>query len=315
MAYKERQPKRGSFGKTFFPIFLICLILFTGGLFLLDKFGILSLFGGNLMKDIVPIAGGNSEFSRKYADAKRVNVLLLGTNQGLSDTIMLGSFDTESKRVDVISVPRDTYYEREGFMDDPGFLKINSVLETEGETAIAQAVSDVLGGVPIHFYEIISDDGVARIVDAMGGVEIDVPMDMYYVDEAQGLVIDIAAGNQVLDGAHSVQYLRFRSGYATGDLGRVDAQQAFLKEAFKQSIGFGFPKVAKTAITELETNMSMAMAIRLAGKAVGMDSSDIETYVMPGSSGTMYGASYFFVDEEAAPALMDQIYSITPQKE
>jgi LCP family protein required for cell wall assembly len=309
LAYRKRRKKKSSFGRTFFPVFLICLILFTCGLFALDKLGIFSLFDGDILDDIYPIAGGDSEFAQLYKDSKRVNVLLLGTNQGLSDTIMLGSFDTELKRVDVVSIPRDTYYERDGY-SDPGFYKINSVLETDGETAVAEAVSDILGGVPIHFYEIISDDGVAKIVDAMGGVEIDVPVDMHYADPEQDLYIDINAGLQTLDGAHAVQYLRFRSGYATGDLGRVDAQQAFLKEAFKQSIGFGFPKVAKTAISELETNMTSNMAVRIAGKAVGMEFEDIETYMTPGEPDMIYDTSYYVVDKEAAAAMMDKIYNM-----
>jgi LCP family protein required for cell wall assembly len=265
------------------------------------------------MDDIEPIAGGDSEFAQMYKDSKRVNVLLLGTNQGLSDTIMLGSFDTELKRVDVVSVPRDTYYERDGY-SDPGFLKINSILETDGETAIAEAVSNILGGVPIHFYEIISDDGVANIVDAMGGVDIDVPVDMHYADPGQDLYIDINAGPQKLDGAHAVQYLRFRSGYATGDLGRVDAQQSFLKEAFKQSIGVGFPKVAKTAISELDTNMKTNIAIRIASKAVGMESKDIETYMTPGESYMNYNTSYYNVDKAGAADMMHRIYSMKLEK-
>jgi len=313
MAYKERRKKRKSFGRTYFPVFLVCLVFFTAGIFLLDKYGLLGLFGGDIMKDIKPIAGGESEFAQLYKDSKRVNVLLLGTNQGLSDTMMLGSFDTETKRVDVISIPRDTYYERAGYEDDPGFLKIDSVLETEGEEAVANAVSDVLGGVPIHFYGIISDEGVAHIVDAMGGVEIDVPMDMYYEDAGQGLVIDIPAGKQTLDGEHAVLYLRYRSGYATGDLGRVDAQQDFLKEAFKQSIGFGFPKVARTAVAELDTNLTMKLAIEIGTKAIGMESEDIATYVLPGEPQTINGTSYYIVDGDAVIELMNSIYSNKPE--
>ncbi|MDR1953003.1 MAG: LCP family protein [Clostridiales Family XIII bacterium] len=310
----RQRGKKKSFGKIFLSVFLILLIVFTLGLFVIDKYGFFGLFGGDIMEDISPIAGGDSEFAKKYKDSKRVNVLLLGHNQELTDTIMLGSFDTELQRVDVISVPRDTYYERP---DYPGaaYQKINSVYKTEGVEKAAEAVSNVLSGVPIHFYEIISDDGVAHIVDAMGGVEIDVPMDMKYTDLDQDLYIDLKKGNQVLTGDQAVQFLRFRKGYPTGDIGRVEAQQNFIKEAFKQSIGFGFPKVAKAVMEEVDSNMKLKMAVRIAGKAVGMDTEDIATYMTPGESSTFNGASYFLVDEGKTAEMMNTIYSMVPPEE
>jgi LCP family protein required for cell wall assembly len=311
MADNRRKKKQKSFGGIFLPAFLIMLVVFTLGLFAIDKYGLFGWLGGDIMADISPIAGKDSDFAKKYKDSKRVNVLLLGHNQQLTDTIMLGSFDTELKRVDVISVPRDTYYERPAYAG-AAYQKINSIYETEGVEAMAGAVSDVLNGVPIHFYELISDDGVANIVDVMGGVTIDVPMDMNYTDESQDLYINLKQGVQTLNGDESVQFLRFRKGYPTGDIGRVEAQQNFIKEAFKQSIGFGFPKVAKTVIQEVDTNMQLKMAVRIAGKAVGMTAEDIDTHMTPGSSSTFNGASYYLVDAEQTAAMMDMIYSMTP---
>ena len=84
------------------------------------------MISGELWDNIKVFAGGDSEFAQTYADVHRVNVLLLGHNNQLTDTIMLASFDTDLKRVDIISVPRDTYFERPKF---PGaaYQKINSV--------------------------------------------------------------------------------------------------------------------------------------------------------------------------------------------
>jgi LCP family protein required for cell wall assembly len=312
---KEITKKKSSFGKVFLPVFLILLILFTVGIFVVDKYGFFGLFGGDIMKDIKPIAGGDSDFAKKYRDSKRVNVLILGQNDQLTDTIMLASFDTEVKRVDVISVPRDTYYERPEYKS-AAFQKINSVYETGGKTteekgtAAAKAVSEVLAGVPVHFYSVLDDNAVRKIVEAMGGIEIDVPMDMKYTDKKQDLYIDIKKGKQVLDGDHAVQYLRFRKGYATGDLGRVDAQQTFMKEAFKQSIGLGFPKVARTVSKEVDSNITTKMAVRIASEAVGMSTEDAKTWTTPGKSKTMNKASYYIVDEAATEKMMNEIYSI-----
>jgi LCP family protein required for cell wall assembly len=297
-------------------------VVFAGGLFLIDKYGFFGLLGGDIMDGLVPIAGGDSDFAKKYPDSKRINVLVLGENQGLTDTIMLASFDTEIKRVDLISVPRDTYYERP---DYPGaaLQKINSVYKSEGSSddpekgavAMAGAVSDVLGGVPIHFYEIYDDDDIKKIVDAMGGVEIDVPMDMKYTDKSQKLYIDLKKGTQTLTGDQAVQFLRFRHGYKMGDIGRVEAQQNFMKQAFKQSIGLGFPKVAKTVMDNVESNLANKMAVRIGSEAVGMSTKDMKARITPGEAKYINGASYYIVDDARTLKMMNKIYKMKPSEE
>ncbi|MDR0851977.1 MAG: LCP family protein [Clostridiales Family XIII bacterium] len=272
-------------------------------------------------EDLDVYVGQNTAFSVRYADVHRINILLLGHNQQLTDTIMLASFDYDLKRMDIVSVPRDTYYERPDFPRSD-LRKINSVYNTEdyvnnkdphGAEHIAQAVSDVLCGVPIHYYMIISDEGVAEIVDSMGGVKFDVPFDMNYKDETQGLYIDLKEGLQTLDGAHAVQYLRFRkgeNGYINGDLGRIEAQQAFVKAALKQSLSKDFGSVIKTAVDVVETNLKVALAAKIAGETVGMNTDNITTHTLPGESGMYLDASCYFADEPATLEMMRQIYSM-----
>jgi anionic cell wall polymer biosynthesis LytR-Cps2A-Psr (LCP) family protein len=112
-----------------------------------------------------------------------------------------------------------------------------------------------------------------------------------------------------------VQYLRFRKGYVTGDIGRVEAQQKFIKAAFKQSIGFGFPKVAKTVTKEVESNLANEMAVKIASHAVGMTTKDIKTHMTPGSSRTENGASYYFVDDAKTVTMMNKIFSMKPKED
>jgi LCP family protein required for cell wall assembly len=319
--YNERDGKqKGVFLRVFLPIFLILLVVFTALIYFVQnddgEGGLSGMFDSgskNIEDDITIFAGKNSSFAQTYKDVHRINVLLLGHNNKLTDTIMLASFDYDLKRVDIVSVPRDTYYERPAYKG-AAYQKINSVYETEDIEGIAKAVSEVLCGVPIHYYMIISDDGVAKIVDSMGGVRFDVPIDMKYDDPEQGLFIDLKAGPQVLDGAHAVQYLRFRKGYPNADLGRIAAQQAFMKEAFKQSLS-DFPKVIKTVISEVDTNLKSSLAARIAGEAVGMNLDNIETYMAPGIADMRNGASYYFVDEAATDEMMNAIYSMKAETE
>jgi LCP family protein required for cell wall assembly len=234
---------------------------------------------------------GEGMFATDYKDSKRVNVLLLGnTDEELTDTIMLASFDTEAKKVDIISVPRDTYYEREGMYG--AFLKINSVFH-EGVYATAQAVHNVLLGIPINYYAVIGYDGIKKIVDSMGGVEIDVPQRMYYVSAHQNLYIDLQPGLQVLDGDHAVQFIRYRKGYREGDLGRVNAQQNFVKAAIKTALGKDLVKVARTVMDNVQSNIAVGAMLYLAKEGIGMDMSKVDSVVLPGEAQMVHGGSFW----------------------
>lgn len=296
---KSRTKKRTSPVKVFLIVFIILVIVFTGGRLLLENFGLMGIESN-------PIAEGSGDFG----GAERINTLLLGTTkEDLTDTMMLVSFDKKDKRVDVISIPRDTYYHRP---DHPGpaWQKINSVWKSEGFEGVTTAVSDVLGGIPVHSYAMIDDPAVAAIVDSMGGIDIYVPMDMDYEDAPNDLYIHLTEGQQTLNGDQAVQYLRFRKGYADGDLGRVNAQQEFMRELFNQSLGIGLPKVIGTVINEVDTSLSATAALGLGTNAIGMNSDDITTWTIPGYQEYMDGLSYFFADPEGTKELMDEIYSL-----
>ena len=253
--------------------------------------------------DPIVVAG-----SGEFADSSRINVLFLGTNDGLSDTMMVLSLDVDNKRLDEISVPRDTYYHRPNY---PGaaYQKVNSVYATEGYKGVCKAVSEILGGVPIHYYAELKPDGVKRIVDAMGGIIMTVPMDMQYTDVGQDLYIDLKAGTQLLNGDQCMQYLRFRSGYANADLGRISAQQEFLRAVLGQSAGLDVAKVAIAARSETTTNMSLPAQAGLMTRAAGMSGGAFYTYMIPGDTGMQDGASYYFHDPAATKDLLRAIYA------
>ena len=250
------------------------------------------------------VIAGSGEFMEG-----RVNILFLGTNQGLTDTIILFSLDYQNKRLDAISIPRDTYYSRPNY---PGatFQKINSVYSTEDYKAVSKAVSSVLSGIPIHYYAEIDTYGAARIIDAMGGIMMYVPFDMQYTDVGQNLYIDLKAGTQLLSGEQAVHFARYRSGYANGDLGRISAQQELLRAVMAQAGGLDYPRIAVTARAETRTNMSLFSQAALAGRLTGMAGGTFNTYMLPGSPGMMDGLSYYFHDADASRNLVRQLYGL-----
>jgi LCP family protein required for cell wall assembly len=234
-------------------------------------------------------------------NSKRVNILIFGNTinksetKGLTDTIMLGSLDPDTKKFDIISVPRDTYYERSGYSG--AFLKINSVMESDGVKAACESVHNVLQGIPINYYAVINYDGVAKIVDAIGGVPVDVPFNMHYTDKKQGLYINLKKGEQRLDGEHAIQFLRYRHGYREGDIGRVAAQQKFVKAAVKEALGLNLPKVAKTVIENVDSDVDIRALLFLASKATDIDSGDINSHMLPGDAGYINKLSFWIPSE------------------
>jgi polyisoprenyl-teichoic acid--peptidoglycan teichoic acid transferase len=321
---KVKNGKKGSLPVVFFKQLLIWLVIFTivmiPGRLALEKIGATRIFSGSesLMKNVNTLVDPNSEFFQAFQDSKRVNILLLGINDELSDTIMLCSYDMENNHVDLISIPRDTYYDRED-ADSPATRKINSIYRNGRAVGTAKAVSDVLMGIPINYYAVISYDGIGNIVDAIGGVPMDIAFHMHYEDPTDDppLYVDFPKGHVVLDSSNVQEFLRFRKGspgyegYPEGDIGRIKAQQEFMKSAFRESLGFGLPKVAKTVLKNVDSDLDLAMALKITAKAAGLTKDDIETYLTPGEAGTKDGASYWWPDEDGIKTMLEQIYSIS----
>jgi len=303
LAYEEelerrvQKKRKGSKGKIVGVIILILVIL-------------LVFTGMRVWMEMRPgaaepvVIAGSGEFYKG-----RVNILFLGTNQGLTDTIIVFSLDYQKNQLDVISIPRDTYYSRPHF-GGAAFQKVNSVYSTEGYKVMSQAASDILAGMPIHYYAEVDIYGAARIIDAMGGVTMYVPVDMQYIDENQDLNIDLKAGMQHLNGTQAIHFARYRSGYADADLGRIRAQQELLKAIAAQAGGFDFARIAVVARAETRTNMSIVSQMAFMGRLTGLTSGTYNMYTVPGGSGMMDGLSYYFHDADATRNLVRQIYGL-----
>ena len=150
------------------------------------------------------------------------NILVCGTDDGNggTDTIMLTSVDTEAKSVHVVSIPRDTLVN-----EDWTVKKINSAFNRGGIEGVAEQVEKIMG-FPVDFYVTIDLKAFIEMVDAIGGVDFEVPIDMNYDDPTQDLHIHFKAGMQHLDGQQAMEVVRFRhnndgSGYPLQDLDRI----------------------------------------------------------------------------------------------
>lgn len=306
--------------KTFFKFFLTFLVLFTlifipvvKGVSNINLFKQSDESNGESLEeqmDIGVLVSSDSQFFQAFTNSNRVNVIVVGVNDGLTDTIMLASWDMDNNNVDVISVPRDTYYERKGY-NSAAQKKINAAYGANGIISTANAVSDVLEGIPINYYAVVDYEAVENIVDGIGGIPITIEKAMVYSDPTDDppLYINIPAGEQVLDGDHAVQYLRYRKGYRDGDIGRVRAQQEFVKIAFKQALDHGVVDSAKLVFKNVESDLTVGAATKFALKAVGLTSDSIKTYTLPGEGRYIGDVSYFLQDEAATDEMLMEIYS------
>lgn len=254
-----------------------------------------------------------SELEKLAENSHRVNVLLLGLEGSRTDTIMLASFDPDSKDVDIISVPRDTYYYTPGY-ERNDLRKINAVYGRKQTQGVMNAVSDILG-VPVHEYVKVNYRAVEDIVDNIGGVKVYIPFDMNYDDPyaSPPLHIHFKKGSKVLNGSQSLKYLRFRKNndntHSTGDIGRVNRQQAFIKSAAKQALSISkLPVVAKTVFKHVKTSMDVDDIIRYSSAAIGMSVEDINTHIVPGKAVNKLKLSFYEYDNAATEKMMLKIY-------
>ncbi|MBQ3115388.1 MAG: LCP family protein [Clostridia bacterium] len=249
----------------------------------------------------------------------RVNILLLGVdmNESRTDTIILASLDNETKKLSIMSIPRDTRVTYKGRGD-----KITHVHLYGGETASIQAVKD-LTGLDIHFCVVANYKGFRDVIDALGGVYINVPhvpnawsngrRGMYYDDPEQGLHIALPEGRQLLNGEECEGFVRFRNGYANADLDRIKNQQYFLTELFEQKMQPQYllkaNELYKVFNESVKTNYTVKMLASHLLSLKSMTSEDIVTMSMPNEPQTINGVSYVICQRQKLQEMIDTYFT------
>lgn len=273
----------------------------------------------DVVEDVVEEVVKKTELELLIEESDRVNFLVFAHDGARADTIMFASFDPTNQYLDIINVPRDTFWLVEGYTDRTDYKKINSVFghagEKGGSLGLKQEIANMLQ-VPVHYYVKFNYNGAAAVVDTLGGIEIDVPFDMLYDDNWADpeLHIDIKEGLQLLDGKNAVDYLRWRQNNdkvkREGDLQRIERMQEFVKIALKKSMSLKLPSVVSTGIKYVQTDIAANLAISYADDAFGMSSDHISTYRLPGEVPINSNLSNFYVgDPGKIKELLIEIYS------
>jgi polyisoprenyl-teichoic acid--peptidoglycan teichoic acid transferase len=235
---------------------------------------------------------------------------------GLSDVMLLIKFDPETNKIVMLSVPRDTRTEIEGY----GVKKINAANVSGGPALTAKTVSNLLGGVGVDRYIRINVLGVSKLIEALGGVNVYVPKDMKYRDDSQHLYINLKAGQQHLNGEQTLQLLRYRHD-ELGDIGRIQRQQLVLRALVEQTLNpttlTRIPEILNVVKENIDTNLSVEELVALAGFGSRTNRSNMQMLMLPGrfSENGEFNASYWIPQGRAIAKLMTQHFGLEGRTE
>jgi len=241
----------------------------------------------------------------------KVNFLLVGIDKeaSLTDTIMVASYDLDQNKVNILSIPRDTrMYVGSRYQKINSAYSIRKDGKKKGVNGTIEAVSR-LTKLPINYYIEFSLSAFRETIDALGGVNFDVPQNMNYDDPGQGLSIHLKKGYQLLDGEKAEQLVRFRN-YPMGDIDRTKVQQSFVKALAEQKLNLTIiekiPELYKTVSKNLKTNLELGDVAKYALSLPDLTAENVNLYGLPGIPNSLdYGASYWIPDMAAVKELVE----------
>jgi len=285
--------------------------------------------GGGISGMLATVVGHNENTKK---DLKEIKVLILGvstdTDAELTDTIMIASYNPNTQKANLLSIPRDTFTGKKP-KKAVASQKINSLYNINKTPDKTLAAVNELTGLDIKYYVVVKTEALIKLVDAIGGVKFNVPMRMKYTDTSQNLVIDLEEGEQLIDGNKAEQLLRFRhndyqkgvgmtsypSEYGDNDFGRMRTQRDFiiatLKQTLKPSNIFKIGQILEIANENVDTNLELSFVKDYIPYAVELDTENITSATLPGTTpdvSTTNGVSVFVADKKASKELIQSMF-------
>ena len=284
--------------------FLLLFLMLLGGVFC----------GYGAVNAILPPVDEYYANNAEQEMLDNVNVLVLGCDEregesvARADVIIVATLRPGAKEASMFSLPRDTRVAIEGHGHD----KINHAMSYGGIPLVESSVENLLG-IEIDHYVKVNFDGFINVIDALGGVNVDVPARMYKPLEA----IDLLPGYQTLDGADALAFVRWR-GDGTGDYGRIERQQQFiaaLTEKIKSMSMSQALNVVSAVMDSIETDMSVRQMTSYGTTVLGMGTESIKTYSFVGSELWLNGVNYVEPDMTAIADIVNKMQHGEPEPE
>ena len=328
---KTKEKKKMKTGKKIVLIVLLILILIGGGVFAYRTYK-----NGGGLSGMLATMVGHDENTKK--NLKEIKVLILGISTDLdsqlTDTIMVASYNPNTQKANLLSIPRDTYTGK-NTAKATSSLKINALYNINKTPEKTLEAVNELTGLDIKYYAVIKTEALIELVDAIGGVEFDVPIDMKYDDPTQDLHIDLKAGVQKLDGNKAEQLLRWRhsnskngimttysSEYGNDDFGRMRTQRDFIAATLKQTLKpgniFKIGELLEIANKNIDTNIEVGFLKDYIPYAVEFNTDDLKTAVLPGTTPDMKdtnNVSIFVVNKKESEELIKSMFYVEENTE
>ena len=275
----------------------------------------------NWQKDVQDKESGDKNIIERLVVPEKkeepvVTCLFLGVNGNLTDFIMLVQYNPNTREIALLSIPRDTNV---GNNSVDG--KINSAYSSRGMDKLKKQVTEITG-IEIDYHVLFKTKILRQVVDKIGGVTVDVPINMNYDDPYQNLYIHLKKGTQKLTGSQAEQFCRFRknndgSGYPGGDVERTKAQQKFIKafisELLKVDNVSKIPDLINIVLEGTKTNVTLNVAKEYIDDVIALKTDRITTNTLPGSarmgkSPLGYMTSYYYYDAEKTKTMVDEMF-------
>ncbi len=277
--------------------------------------------GGGL-QGILATAMGHDELTKK--DLPEFRVLLLGISRDLdielTDTIIVASYNPNTQKATLLSIPRDTYIGKNK-KKATGSNKINAMYTIKGgPEGTLEAVNEITG-LDIQYYAVVETNALIKLVDAIGGVNYNVPIDMDYDDPTQDLHIHLTAGEQLIDGEKAEYLLRFRHNndgtsypteYGDNDIGRMRTQREFLSETMRQTLKienvFKLGEILDIAKESIRTNIDFNVAKDYIPYLVEFKTENLVSDTVPGVPSMLNELWFYEYDEEETKELVNKLF-------
>ena len=262
--------------------------------------GMVGAFFANALVDNKPDYNEDDKKGMLVANDK-ATVMIMGVDEraddvGRSDTLMIATLDPDKNQAALLSVPRDTRVKIKGH----GFDKINAAYAYGGRKLTQETIESLLNTHIDHYIK-INVHGFTKIIDALGGIDIDVEKRMYYEDpwdDDGGLYIDLQPGMQHMDGKTAITYVRYRD--EEGDIGRIKRQQNFMKAVMDKLVSPTIipklPAIVSAVSDSVETDMSVSEILSFLGTLQDAKDNGLKSEMLPGKPVYIDGISYWVPD-------------------
>jgi cell envelope-related function transcriptional attenuator common domain len=288
----------------FLSCFLITAIFFSWGVIILSKniTEAAKIYKTDIFKKST---NGSDQGSEAIQKKEPFNILILGLDEGgfRSDVIMLMNYTPETGKIKLISIPRDSMVRYKGSTG-----KINA-LYIYGKEELIKNTMELFTGLKIDYYITVNLSGFRKVIDTLGGIYVNVPINMDYDDPQQGLSIHLKKGYQLLSGQKAEDFIRYRksslaNGIEIGDLGRIEMQGYLIKELFRQKLDVKYiskaDEICSILLKSIRTNIGINDIKDYLPYALNIRSQNIESYIVPGQSSLIDEIWYYMVDTDKA---------------